>query len=759
MRHDSSSADALVDVALDLPVDREFTYRAPAAWAGRVSIGHRVHVPFRGRTQVGIVTGHPSEAPGVKLLSVREAPDTAPLLDATLLELGRFMARYYGCAFGEALAAMLPRGVRRRGPGRRRVRARLDPEGYAAYEAELRAAAHGETPPEPATQADAARMRVLRLLRRVPEGLTITEVCRRADVSRSPVQTLAKRGLIVLTEERSQSEALREAVEDKPVEPDVIPTPTDEQAKAIAALHTALEQRSFATLLLHGITGSGKTEVYLRAIARCIEQERQAIVLVPEIALTPQTVRRFRRRFERVALLHSGMTDAERAAAWHRIRSGEIDIVIGPRSAVFAPVPRLGLLVVDEEHEGSFKQQNTPRYHARDVGILRAKKAGAVALLGSATPALESWKNAIDGRYGLLTLANRVPGRRLPEVRIVNRGERDERDGVSRHFTRTLQVRMREALRDGGQVILLQNRRGFATSVACERCGFTLCCQHCDVAMTYHKGDRLALCHLCGHEAVVPRACPDCAVPRLEFRGTGTQTVEDELRRLFPEARVARMDSDSMARREAYEEVLGRFGRGEVDVLVGTQMIAKGLDFPRVTLVGIINADTSLGLPDFRAAERTFSLIAQVAGRAGRGDVDGRVVVQTMLPDNPAICLAAAQDYKAFAARELAERETFGYAPYRRLLRVLVRGPKPDPVARQAETTRDVMIAHAGADSAILGPSVPPIERMQGLYRRHLLLKAPDHRDIARVVEALKRAQRPRGKIEVQWDVDPTESI
>nr|MDJ0975403.1 primosomal protein N' [Planctomycetota bacterium] len=586
-------------------------------------------------------------------------------------------------------------------------------------------------------------------------GYFLTDLCRRAGVSTSPIKTLQKKGLLTLTKERVSSDELMVAADEGEPAGDAPPTPTAEQQEAIDAMVEALDAETFAAHLLLGVTGSGKTEVYLRAIERCRAQGRQAIVLVPEIALTPQTVRRFRRRFERVAVLHSAMTEADRARVWRRIRAGEADVVIGPRSAVFAPVPRLGLIVVDEEHESSFKQQNAPRYHARDVGLVRAKKAGAVVVLGSATPALETYKNAVEGRFTMLRLTARVPGRRLPDVRVVDLRDPDERSSRYSHFSRTLEVRMTEALRAGGQVILLQNRRGFATSVACPRCGYVVPCEHCDVGLTYHRSDHIAMCHLCGHEERVPPACPDCAYPELRYQGVGTQTVEAQLAELFPDARVARMDSDTMATRDAYDDVLGRFGQGEIDVLVGTQMIAKGLDFPNVTLVGIISADTSLALPDFRAAERTFSLVAQVAGRAGRGDVDGRVVVQTRAPDHPAIQLAASQDFEAFAAKELPERAAFDYAPYRRLLRIVVRGPDERAVAARATETRDRIVAAATPATSILGPATPPIPRVQGRYRRHVLVKAPDHQEVARVLAALRSAPRPGGRVEEIWDVDP----
>jgi primosomal protein N' (replication factor Y) len=726
-----------VGVALDLPVDRVFTYRVPEAARERARPGHRVRVSFRGRERLGVIVEGLGSAEHAQALEVQEIPDAEPLLGPDLLELGRFVARYYGASFGEALATMVPRGVREKGKGAWRVRVRL-----------LAAAL-----PEGETEEPGPRARILRHLAGHPEGMVLGDLCRIAKVSRSPVDTLARRGVVSLERERAAADPLLEAAGARPADEEPVDRLTDEQAAALAKVGASLDAGTFAPFLLLGVTGSGKTEVYLRAIERCRSIGRQAIVLVPEIALTPQTVRRFRARFDRVAVLHSRMTDADRAESWQRIRRGEVDVVIGPRSAVFAPVPRLGLLVVDEEHEGSFKQQNAPRYHARDVGLVRARAAGAVVLLGSATPALETYRNAREGRYGLLRLTQRAAGAPLPPVQVVDLRSGDERSG-GRFLSRTMQVRIREALAGGGQVMLLQNRRGFATSVSCGRCGFVARCKECDVGLTYHRADRIALCHLCGHEEPPPRHCPDCALPDLRFHGAGTETVEGELSVLFPEARVARMDSDTMTTREAYEEVLGRFQRREVDVLVGTQMIAKGLHFPAVTLVGIVSADTSLVLPDFRSAERTFSLVAQVAGRCGRGEGGGRVVVQTLSPEHPAIRAAAEHDYESFAAEELEDRRAHGYPPFTRLLRVVVRGPDAEAVRLRAEALAR-RLDGLGEGVAVLGPAVPTVARVQGLFRRHLLVKAPNAAAVSRALHRLRTLSRPTGRTEEVWDVDP----
>ncbi len=729
-----------VGVALDLPLRRVFTYRVPPAFVTRAEIGHRVVVPFRGRPRVGFVVERHDSSRLPRILDVADAPDTEPMLTPEILSLGRFVARYYGSSLGEALGAMVPRAVRHAGRGRKQVRVRLGAEAPREV--------------EDLTDLTPAQRRVLRRLLPEPDGLLLSELLAAAGVSRSPIGVLERRGLVRCDEERVESDPL-DTTSPSPQATLPPPEPTPAQREAVAAIADALDARTAATFLLHGVTGSGKTEVYLRALAHARDQGRQAIVLVPEIALTPQTVRRFRERFERVAVLHSGMTEAARGRAWQRVRRGEADVVIGPRSAIFAPLPRLGLVIVDEEQEGSFKQEVAPRYHARDVALVRARDAGAVVVLGSATPSLETWHHAQEGRWRTLVLPDRVLGRPHPDVRIVDLSDPDERPPGRDHVGRTLFALLREALADGGQAILFHNRRGYATSVVCPRCGHVVSCPHCSVALTWHRAGRSARCHLCDHGERLPEACPACALPALDFHGLGTQSIEEELVRRLPGTRVERMDSDSMTRRGAHEDVLDRFGRGEIDVLLGTQMIAKGLDFPNVLLVGVISADTLLALPDFRSAERTFGLLAQVAGRAGRGERGGRVVIQTRRPDHAAIRLAAEEDMAAFAERELADRRMFGYPPHRRLLRVIVRGRDEARADEQATRVRDALVAAGSATTQILGPAAPIHARVQGWHRRHVLVKALDHREVGRLVAAMHALARPPKGVEWAIDVDP----
>jgi len=739
------SPPLFVGVALDLGVDTLFTYRVPPAMIDRARLGARVRVRFRGKPVVGLVAEVSDRCSLTRVLDVDGFPDEGATLPADLLSLARWVAKYYGCAVGEACAAMIPRGVRTRGKGaQRRIVSLAKPADAAAKEADA-------LPTERNTQA-----RVLRVLVKEPGGLPVTDLLRRAKASHSPVRTLERAGWLRIETVDAGADPLVEATKAPPASDPVGPPELyPAQAVAVAAVTAAIERGGFAPFVLLGVTGSGKTEVYLRAIDACRARGKQAIVLVPEIALTPQTVRRFRARVPRVAVLHSAMTEADRANTWRAIRAGETDVVIGPRSAVFAPVPRLGLIVLDEEHETSFKQQNAPRYHARDVGLVRGKEAGATVILGSATPSLESYRNAKEGKMTLLVLPERVASRPLPPVRIVDLRKDGELRGSGRRLSRTLVERLKATLAAGGQAILFLNRRGFATSVACPRCGWVMKCPHCDVTLTYHRSDTMGVCHLCGHERRPPAMCPDCAFPALKYQGAGTQTVEQELLDTFPGVTVARMDSDTMTKREAYEDVLDRFARGEVKVLLGTQMIAKGLHFPNVTLVGVVSADTSLQVPDFRAAERTFALIAQVAGRTGRGDAGGEVIVQTLLPDAPAIRLATEHAYEAFAAKELAERAEFGYPPFRRLVRIVLRGKDPKAVDERGHVLASRLSAAAIDGVEYLGPATPPIARMQGFFRRHLLVKAMTPAGARRAVEVLRATEPAHRGVEEQIDVDP----
>jgi primosomal protein N' (replication factor Y) len=735
-----------VEVAVNVPVDQVFVYALPPEMAAGAVPGRRVRVPFGkgNRREAGYLVGARDDLPkGLKESQVKPLEallDDGPLLDAGLLDMGRFVSRWYASSLGEALDAALPAAVKREGRGQRLPVAVLrgTPE-------ETRAAAAAMAPKQ------AKRARILLALVENGGRMPVRELCRVTHASRSPVDSLAKLGHLVVERPRSEPDPFASRGEVVPVP---APVPTPAQRDAVAAVTGAMEAARFEVFLLLGITGSGKTEVYLRALEETVRLGRQGIVLVPEIALTPQTVDRFRARVPRIAVLHSALTDAERHSQWKRIRRGEADGVIGPRSAVFAPVPRLGLLVLDEEHEPTFKQQNAPRYHARDAGIWRAREAGAVVVLGSATPSLESYRNALEGKYRLLRLPERAGGGSLPPVEVVDMLREREEAGRPVFLSRRLEQLVDEALRGGQQSLLFLNRRGYATAVSCGRCGHRVDCKGCGVPYTWHRRLGMGLCHYCGGETAVGDACPGCGVGGLHRRGFGTEKVEESLRARWPGARIARMDSDTMKGRAAYEKVLDAFRRRELDLLVGTQMIAKGLDFPEVTVVGVLNADLSLSLPDFRAGERTFQLLAQVAGRAGRAEKAGRVVVQTTLPDNPAVARAAKHDYEGWAAGEIEERRGLGYPPFGRLLRAVASSPV-DARAREIATEAADAACAAVPGAEVLGPAPAPMPRVQDRWRWHFLLKAKDPRDLARAAAAVRPLCRRAPEGDLLLDVEP----
>ena len=739
-------ARLFVEVALDRPVRREFSYAVPDELAPGVGRGSRVAVPFGSRREIGVVVALSEVRPEIKgrLKAVAKVLDAEPLLDEDLLALTHWMADEYACSWGEALHAVLPAALKRE-TGRAKVLVARAAEGVGPEQlAELE-----EHQPK--------QHRLLRTLLEIDGTIELRELCKRLALSESPARTLARRGWISIEKVEIQDDPF-DSSDAKRTRPDSL---TEDQTVAVAAVLERLEAREHARYLLDGVTGSGKTEVYLAIIERALELGRGAIVLVPEIALTPQTVGWFRSRFEDVAVLHSRMTDAQRYRMWARVKRGEARVVVGARSAVFAPVRDLGVIVVDEEHEPSFKQGSVPRYHARNVALRRAASVGAVCILGSATPSLESWAATRAGDLFSLKLPTRVSGHGFPAIEVVDmRTQPVVKVGThgTRLFSKRLLDLLGSGLERGEQSILFQNRRGFSTVLWCAGCKQTLRCEQCDVSLTFHRRIKRLVCHSCCEELVPPAACPTCTKPGLRFLGAGSERVEEELARFLPKVRVRRMDSDTMRRREDYEEALEAFGRGDLDVLVGTQMIAKGLDFPRVTLVGIVDADAALHLPDFRASERTFQLISQVAGRAGRGELAGRVIVQTTVPDHPAVKRAVAHDYAGFAEEENVLRSELDYPPFARLVRVLFEDEDEERAEAAAVRWSDVLRETLeGSAVQILGPAPAPISLARGRHRRHLLCKAPregDDLDRLRTALAALAAETSRPKVMV--DVDPT---
>ncbi|MBL9164397.1 MAG: primosomal protein N' [Planctomycetaceae bacterium] len=747
---DAAELHTVASVVLPTGPKGPFDYLVPAALADSqqpqqfLEPGRRVRVPFgRGdRT----VTGYCVEV-GVKrveanrLKTVAEVVDSRALLSAPMLRLTRWMADYYLCPWGQVLEAVVPAGVRGMA-GTREVNFFTAIAGALAKFSALKL-------------RSAQQRKALETLAASNRPLTAPEIAEAADCSLAPIKGLFKHGLIEAVRMRvaNDSQSADAIGRESPLELN------SDQEAAFRRIKSALDAGKASGIVLHGVTGSGKTEVYLQAIEHVASFGRQAIVLVPEISLTPQTVRRFRARFDRVAVLHSHLTDAERHQHWQSIARGEVEVIVGARSAIFAPTPHLGLIVIDEEHETTFKQDQAPRYHARDVAWQRAQAEQIPLILGSATPSLEAWVRAQRGEFEKISLPKRVMNLPLPDVMTI-----DMRDPAQTRFghgaiTRPLHQAMVEALRGGGQVILLLNRRGFSTHIQCPACGFVLKCDHCDLALTYHRQHNTALCHYCDHEVPPPRACPDCKSPAIRYGGVGTQKLEEEVRSRFPDYKCARMDVDSMRQRGSHENVLSAFQRGEFNILLGTQMIAKGLDFPNVTLVGVINADTALHLPDFRAAERTFQLVAQVAGRTGRGKRGGRVLVQTLNPEHPAIVAAARHDYARFADHELATRRAAHYPPFAAMIRLIIRGPA-EATARETaqalgERLRAAVASNGVSGARVIGPGIAPIARLRGEFRFHLQIQGPEGAALKQAVRnAAQGFAAPDG---VRWiaDVDP----
>ena len=748
----------LVEVAIAAAVRGTFTYRVPSALAEAVSLGQRVAVPFgRSRRATGYVVGFPSARPqGLELRDVIEVLDRFPPFTPGLVALIRWAEEYYLGAPGELLRAALPPGLNTRrgtqGPVRRGVE-------YAGAEPD----AAGAIPALGRAPAQRAVLEYLLARGRIP----LEELRRAFPHGRAALVALARRGLVRLDRETPVARAgVLDAGE-------AAPRLTAEQAAALAEIVGAFG--GFATFLLHGVTGSGKTEVYLQAIARAREAGKGALVLVPEIALTPQLSGRFRARFgDDVALLHSGLSGAERHAEWLRLRRGEARICVGVRSAIFAPVLDLGVVVVDEEHEGSFKQEDGPAYHARDLAVVRGKLEDAVVILGSATPSLETLENARRGRYRRLELPRRVEDRPMPRVELVDlrRLRRPGQDlapqgapNKERGFAAgtglapgLLSPRLADALGEtvaaGQQAILFLNRRGYETLVLCEGCGEEARCSQCAVALTHHARRGILLCHACGRAERMDARCPSCAGIRSGV-GVGTEQVEEAVRARVPGARVARLDRDAVSGAGDTAALLARFARRDLDVLVGTQMVTKGHDFPGVTLVGVVLADTALALPDFRAGERTFQLLTQVAGRAGRGAEGGHVIVQTFNPAARAVARAVLHDYAAFAEEELEDRRRRGWPPFGRLLAVRVEGSEAG-APRTAEALARAARPALRGEVALLGPAPAAIERLRGKTRWHLLFRAAGPQPLFRIHAALTEvARRPPGGAQVRFDMDP----
>jgi primosomal protein N' (replication factor Y) len=726
--------------------DKLLHYRVPESLRGEVAVGSLVRVPVNRAMRLGIVgeIGAPKDFPVEKLKSIVQVLHPFPALPADLLELARWMAAYYACGLDSVIETMLPAAVR---------------NGATVKHEKSLAIARKATDEELAALEKRApqQAKLYRLLAQQFRPQKKSLVLTRLGLSAATVTALVKRGLV--REELRRVE--RVAYSDDFASGELVAAQPHrlnaEQAAAVRALEAEVAEKKFGVSLLHGVTGSGKTEVYLHAIDSVLKAGGGVIFLVPEVALTPQTVARLRSRLEAIApghrcvVWHSFLSDGERFDGWLALATGEARVVVGARSAIFAPVANLRLIVVDEEHEPAYKQDETPRYHGRDVAVMRAKLSGAVGVLGTATPSLESFQNAQAGKYRLLQLTQRVDARQLPAIEIVDlRIEAARQRGLTT-LSRKLVDAMQARFERREQTILFINRRGYSSSMLCTKCGHVEECPHCSIAMTYHRADETLKCHLCGEQRAAPARCPKCGAPDIRWRGLGTQRVEEAVRRVLPRARVERMDTDAMARKNRFREILAQFRAGGIDVLVGTQMIGKGLDFPNVTLVGLIDADISMHVPDFRANERTFQLLVQVAGRAGRGDRAGEVIVQTFTPQAEAIQFSRRADFAGFAAGELKVRREYHYPPYRHLIHHLFRGPNPEKLKFFAEQWARLVEKELGERVELRGPASSPIEKIKDEYRWQLWYFT---NGVTKVVPELARLRK-----EFAWPDDVTQVI
>jgi len=795
------------DVSLPVPLDQPFTYSLPDTLRHRVRVGSRLMVPFGTRKLTGVILRCHDDPPPVATRDALRLIDSEPVLSAELMALGRWIAGYYCSPLGDVLRAMLPLSSEiRRGKvwsltdsGRDAARQLLldsspdDPvlkilrmlekrplsasyltktmpladKAIRALERKrfivaeevqverdpLRAPserlrvelAGGAKGPEPKLNKPERELRAFLELH--PGSHNLKELEDAVKHASAAARSLARKGMVSL---KPETVAMKAAIRARH---DLNPA----QQAAFQQIHEAIQAKRFQTFLLHGVTGSGKTEVYLTAIETALAEGRSALLMVPEIALTPQMAGQFFSRFgDRVAILHSAFTGVERTEQWRRIRSGVASVVVGTRSGVFAPVRNLGLIVVDEEHDGSYKQEENPRYNGRDVAIVRAQGAGACVILGSATPSLESRYNAEKGKYTLLELPGRIEARPMPHVQLIDMRQEFLETRKQETFSRKLIEALGQRVESGEQTIVLLNRRGFSSFVACRSCGERVQCINCSLTLTYHKRDRRLLCHYCGYAEKVPSQCPKCSSEHIYFLGIGSERVEEELHRAFPAARIARLDRDTVTGKRQYETILQDFREGNYDMLVGTQMIAKGHDIPNVTLVGVVAADMGLGMPDFRAAERTFQLLTQVAGRAGRGSLPGIVLVQTINPEHYAVRLAAAQDYQGFYEKELNFRRMMHYPPFAAMANVLVRSEKKE-MAMRMSTELGFLLNPPPEKLRVMGPAEAPVPRLKNEYRYQFLIKAASRKALNELLQKIRNfaIEHKWGATALVIDVDP----
>jgi primosomal protein N' (replication factor Y) (superfamily II helicase) len=736
------SSAQFVRVVPEVSLDKAFDYSVPGELADKIGLGCKVRVPFGSREITGYVVEIPAQSQVARLKPVLDVLGERAFIPPSLIDLAQWIATYYCSPLAVALRGVLPEAVRRAEAG---FKQRLWVEPCRGLDAESVSAQLKKTKSQKLAWESLME----------DGGSWLTEVCHRTRTTAAAWHSLAQKGFVTIAPATQE----RDPFAHDPVNPTTPLVLNDEQLAALAVVAEEMRSDKPRVILLHGVTGSGKTEVYLQGISKTLAEGKTALVLVPEIALTPQTVERFRARFVGqsigIAVLHSHLSQGERHDQWQQIRTGRARIVIGARSAVFAPLENLGLIVVDEEHENSYKQEESPHYHARDVAIMRGHLEKTAVLLGSATPSLESWHHAQEGKYRLCSLTRRVEVQNMPTMHVLDLRAEFKRNKKPALISDRLVEAIHHRLAARQQVIIFLNRRGYASSLQCPQCGHVENCPRCSVSLTYHRMVGRLRCHLCDYSAPVPHACPECHFDNYKQKGSGTEKVEQALTELFPQARIVRMDSDSMRAKNAYRETLTRFGEGKIDMLVGTQMIAKGLHFPNVTCVGVVHADLALQLPDFRASERVFQVLMQVAGRSGRGATHGEVYVQTNTPFHPAIQFARHHDYTGFTEQELEFRRSLNYPPYCRAVLLTYRGRSEEKTLYVAEQNAKQIAKLLDEEAQATGPAPAPIAKINEQFRYHLFIRTQKLPALMRKMRPLMlEAKWPEG-VKVTVDVDP----
>ncbi|MDT8859080.1 primosomal protein N' [Alkalihalobacillus sp. MEB130] len=794
----------IAKVIVDVPAsqtDRLFDYKIPEVWEGSIQPGMRVVVPFGPRKIQGFVIEIVRESDLDKIKPIADVLDVVPVLTEELLQLGEWLSNQTLSYKLSAYQLMIPAALRTKvkkeivlcgelhqlpfhlqtyfksdkkvlwtdvitndkaslkevqqlvEAGQLEVRYQVEEKGKKKTERYIKLVEVDNLEELIPTRA-AKQKEVIAFLKEVKQPIAVQSLIKQMETTRSLITTLVKKGVL----EEFEKEVYRDPLAGVQYDQTKALTLTSEQQKVITPILRSLEDHNHETFLLHGVTGSGKTEVYLQSIDQALQMGREAIVLVPEISLTPQMVQRFKGRFgSKVAVLHSGLSMGEKYDEWRKILRKEVQVVVGARSAIFAPFTNIGIIIIDEEHETSYKQEENPRYHARDVAIFRGDYHRCPVILGSATPSLESYARAKKDVYRLLPLTTRVNQRAMPAVEVVDMRE-ELRSGNRSMFSLILLELLRERMKKGEQSVLFLNRRGYSTFVMCRDCGYVATCEHCDISLTYHRTHHSLKCHYCGHEEKMPNTCESCGSDHIRFFGSGTQKVEEELARVLPEAKVIRMDIDTTRKKGSHERLLSAFGRGEADILLGTQMIAKGLDYPKITLVGVLAADSMLHIPDFRSAERTFQLMEQVSGRAGRHELEGKVIIQSYTPEHYSIELVKSHDYEAFFQTEMAQRKTGLYPPYVFIVLVTISHPELTNVITVSEKIASFLKRELQESTTVLGPVASPLARIKDRYRYQCMVK---YRNEPRLHETLREIQQHfsremnQGQLQVSIDMQP----